>query len=508
MNEIRIDRRERAEFEAIIASGLFHPGSNSAKLFSYVCGRYFEGARTITEAEIATRALERNQNFDSKEDAIVRVEAHRVRKRLAEYYERAGANHTLRLVLPPGSYAPCFEPALPPPPADAARANSAPKWPPTRRAFLTAASVVAVPAIVAPVVWWRSSRHEASPAHPQVTGAAVPAPQKEIRIVAGSSVNGYTDRLGHTWSADHFFEGGAEEGVHYRRIARTEDPQLFLSVRQGYDFSYHIPLSPGLYELRLYFAETFYGEDNTEGGGESSRIFDVFANGTPLLSSFDPLSDAGGSNTADARVFAGLSPAADGKMHLRFHARYALKSVAILNAIEIIPTRQKVMDPIFWITADAARVDSQHRVWQPDQFVLGGRRREHRESLVTKVACPELYQAERYGHFSYAIPVADGVYTLTLHFSEHWFGVPGYSGGNPVGSRVFDVFCGGIALMRDFDIAQEAGGSLKPITRTFRGLKPNHQGKLLLSFVPTADYACLNALELVEESYRAQEPDK
>lgn len=501
MNDIRNDGRERAEFEAIKTSGLFHPGSNSAKLLSYVCGRYFDGARTITEAEIAIGALERQQNFDSKADAIVRVEAHRVRKRLAEYYESAGADHTLRLVLPPGSYAPRFEPA-PSPAADAAKPESTRKWPPSRRTFLLTASAVTVPAVVAPVVWWRGSRHEAGPAHAKLAGAAGAAPQKGIRIAAGSPANGYTDRLGHTWSSDQFFEGGAGESVRYRRIARTEDPQLFLSVRQGYDFSYHIPLSPGLYELRLYFAETFYGDDNTEGGGESSRIFDVFLNGAPLLSSFDPLSDAGGSNTADARVFAGVSPAADGKLHLRFHARYALKSVAILNAIEMIPTRQKVMDPILWITADAARVDSQHRLWQPDQFVLGGRRREHRESLVTKVANPELYQAERYGHFSYAIPVADGVYTLTLHFSEHWFGVEGYAGGNAVGTRIFDVFCNGVALLRDFDIVKEAEGPLKPLTRTFRGLKPNHQGKLLLSFVPTTDYACLNALEVVEESHR------
>lgn len=501
MNEIRNDGRERAEFEAIRASGLFHPGSNSAKLFSYVCGRYFEGARTITETEIATCALERQQNFDSKEDAIVRVEAHRVRKRLAEYYERAGADHALRLVLPPGSYAPRFE-SVPRPAVDTAKVDSARKWPPTRRTILTAAGAVALPAIVAPFAWWRSSRHESSPAHPRVTGAAGAVSEKEIRIAAGSSVNGYTDRLGHTWSADHFFVGGAAEGVRYRRIARTEDPQLFLSVRQGYEFGYHIPLGPGLYELRLYFAETFYGDDNTEGGGESSRIFDVFLNGAPLLSSFDPLSDAGGSNTADARVFAGVSAATDGKLHLRFHARYALKSVAILNAIEIIPTLQKVLDPIRWITADAARVDSQHRVWQPDQFALGGRRREYRESLVAKVINPELYQAERYGHFSYAIPVSEGIYTLTLYFSEHWFGLEGYAGGNAVGARVFDVFCNGVALLRDFDIVKEAGGPLKPITRTFRGLKPNHQGKLLLSFVPAADYACVNALEVIEESYR------
>jgi hypothetical protein len=318
--------------------------------------------------------------------------------------------------------------------------------------------------------------------------------------MAGSSTKDYTDRLGHVWSTDRFFEGGEAWTAKYRKILRTNDVQLYLTSRQGTDFSYHFPLPPGMYELRLYFAETFYGEDNPEGGGESSRIFDVTANDAPLLTSFDPLSDAGGTNTADVRVFSGLSPASDGRLHLRFKTRWTLKAVASVNGIEIVPTTQKAIPPILWIPSESAFVDSAGRLWQPDQFVQGGRRREHHEDVIG-AAEPALYRSERYGNMNYAITVSDGSYRLTLHFSEHWFGVPDYGGaGTGAGSRVFDVYCNGTALLRDFDIFKEAGGSLRPVVKVFHGLKANHQGKLLLSFVPAADYACVNAIEVVDES--------
>lgn len=68
---------------------------------------------------------------------------------------------------------------------------------------------------------------------------------------------------------------------------------------------------------------------------------------------------------------------------------------------------------------------------------------------------------------------------------------------------LFDVYCNGVALLRGFDINKEAGGSLRALTRRFTGLKPNAQGKLLLSFVPTSDYACVNAIEIEPEKRRA-----
>ena len=72
--------------------------------------------------------------------------------------------------------------------------------------------------------------------------------------------------------------------------------------------------------------------------------------------------------------------------------------------------------------------------------------------------------------------------------------------GGGVESRVFDILCNGVALVRSFDIYKEAGGADRAITRTFRGLKPNPQGKLVISMIPEKNYACINALEVVDES--------
>jgi Malectin domain len=204
---------------------------------------------------------------------------------------------------------------------------------------------------------------------------------------------------------------------------RTEDPQIFLTARQGEDFAYDIPLQPGFYELRLYFAETLYGDDNSEDGGESNRIFDVTANGQPLLVNFDPVLDAGGSNTAHVRVFARVSPGSDGKLHLRFHNSQTLKGVAFVNAIQL--TRTEVMLPIRWVASNSAVEDRHGHLWIPDQFVQGGRRRQLRVD-IQGTTDPKLYQFERFGNFSYHVPVADNAtYTVTLHFTEHSFGVTG-----------------------------------------------------------------------------------
>src|SRR5205823_14415122 len=110
-------RREKHELDAILASGIFHRAPHLAQVLTYVCAKYFEGtADQIKEYNIGVEALGRPADFDQKRDSIVRVEAHRLRKRLREYYEAEGAAHEVRIEIPPGQYAPKFlrqQPALP-----------------------------------------------------------------------------------------------------------------------------------------------------------------------------------------------------------------------------------------------------------------------------------------------------------------------------------------------------------------------------------------------------------
>jgi len=57
------------------------------------------------------------------------------------------------------------------------------------------------------------------------------------------------------------------------------------------------------------------------------------------------------------------------------------------------------------------------------------------------------------GTFNYAIPVAPGRYRVTLKFAET------YPAQFRVRERIFDVYCNGLALLRNFDVYAEAGRS-------------------------------------------------
>ena len=109
MLEIAEHRAERAEFEGLMASGILRRAPHLVSFFTYICERYFEGqSDQIKEYTIGVEALKRPPSFDPKKDSIVRVEAHRLRRRLNEYYAAEGAKHAVQIVIPNGQYVPEF----------------------------------------------------------------------------------------------------------------------------------------------------------------------------------------------------------------------------------------------------------------------------------------------------------------------------------------------------------------------------------------------------------------
>src|SRR5436853_5904852 len=100
---------EKSELRAVLASGLFRRARNLEHLLTYVCEKHFNGQDgNVKEYNIAVEALGRPPDFDQKRDSIVRVEAHRLRRRLSEYYAGEGARHAVHIMVPPGQYAPKF----------------------------------------------------------------------------------------------------------------------------------------------------------------------------------------------------------------------------------------------------------------------------------------------------------------------------------------------------------------------------------------------------------------
>jgi len=69
-----------------------------------------------------------------------------------------------------------------------------------------------------------------------------------------------------------------------------------------------------------------------------------------------------------------------------------------------------------------------------------------------------------------------------------------------VGSRVFDILVNGVAMRRGFDVFKEARGEARSVTWSAHGLEPDAQGKLNIALTPVRNYACVNAVEVLDES--------
>jgi malectin (di-glucose binding ER protein) len=498
---------ERAELQAVLHSAVFARSPALSHLLSYLCEKTFAGETDqIKEYSVALDVFDRQDSFDQDTDSIVRVQANRLRKRLSEYYAREGAAHAIHITVPVGQYVPVFqrvvvqdqaaasEPEKVASSAAGSRRNSRPIW------LMSAAALLLCGLVVASFLVGKKNKTQsiAAPSYSQpIAEPSVGLPVgEEVHILAGSSRK-YVDHAGKLWNPDIYFSGGSAVQSAVQHIWRTQDPIIYRSSRQG-DFSYNIPLKPGTYELRLHFAETVYGPENS-GGGEGSRTMTVAANGETLLRDFDVLADAGGERTAEVKVFHDISPASDGQLHLTFSGR---SGSAMLSAIEILPGVQGQIRPVRMVARDVPYYSNDSRWWSPDAYFKGGQISGSQEP-AQGTDDPEFYETERWGHFSYAIPLPPGKYTVTLHFIEHHAAagnleVPQSDGSGSPQERLFNVFCNGKTVLANLNILDEVGEN-RPLVRKIKGLEPNAQGKLLLEFVPVTRYAKVSAIEVVPE---------
>ena len=506
--------RENGELQNVLASGLFDRSPMLAQLLRYVCSKYFEGsAEGIKEYSIAVDVLGRSPEFDPKKDSIIRVQFHRLREKLNEYYNNGGASHAVHIIIPHGHYSPQFvirqEPAREEPESESAAILPAvPEIPleprdtgteivavrshnpgvPARRLLYLAAALIVLGTIAYSLGAGNGSRGK-------LGGALIATPTGDsVRILAGLSEGAYTDGYGHVWLSDRYFNGGVVASAGNHPVWGTRDPRLYQTWRQG-AFSYDIPVNPGSYELRLYFAETYYGDGNAAGfGGENTRFFDISLNGVPVKKHFSVAGEAG-VNVASVKVFQDVSPAADGMIHIAFGKAL---SEPFVNAIELTPGLRGRLSPIRLIAQPPGYTDAAGRVWISDRLAVGGQV-VTRSAEVSKAEDPQLYAGERFGNFSYTIPVSPGKYTVMLHMAERWLG-PGQPGGKAgTGSRVFDILCNGVFLERGFDVYSRANGPNRALTRTYRDIEPNHQGNIVLSFVPIKNFPIISALEVIQE---------
>lgn len=498
--------QERAELQTVLRSDAFVRAPRLARLLSYLCEKLLAGqGAQLKEYTIGIDVFERGPAFDQDTDSIVRVEANRLRKRLAEYYAGEGASHALQIAIPVGRYVPEFRPVTPAPSSPAAPTVSPAKeeksprrgWSIPRVAVVLAAVALLAAGFSAAWLVMRRAQPVPTAAVPASVPAGFPADMQpgppvgeEVRILCGAT-RSMVDHAGKLWSADVFFTGGAAVKGDVQHIWRTQDQAFYRTSRQG-NFRYDIPLRPGVYELRLHFAETVYGPESSGAGGEGSRLLDVKMNGKTLLSRFDIVADAGSGRMADARLFTDVEPASDGRLHLEFTAEEG--KPAILSAIEVLPGVRGRMRAVRILARQSPYYSNDSHWWSPDAWFEGGQLATY-TAPVTGTDEPEMFETERWGNFTYSIPVVPGRYSVNLYFAARRADWPP---GSAAVAHVFNVFCNGKSLLQNFDLAHEAASS-DVIIRRFAGLEPNAQRKLLLSFVPVDGYATVTGIEVIPQ---------
>jgi hypothetical protein len=204
------------ELERVLASRWLRESHQLSALLRHVIEATIEGQTDgLKEYSLGLQVFRRPPDYDPRNDAIVRVQASLLRKRLAAYYENEGADSTLVITLPRGGYVPEIitreRPVVKPPvsvqPPEPVQVE-APRGGPVWRAFVAGLALGAL-AVVAAVLSWPRSPAEAKVECPEVWGAFL---EPRVETVASFGV-------------PLFFAGGSGLYVRDTQVNNLSDSQ-------------------------------------------------------------------------------------------------------------------------------------------------------------------------------------------------------------------------------------------------------------------------------------------
>lgn len=99
----------RTQLASILASDTFRNKKRIIRFLDYVVNECLaERAHLIKGYSLGLEVFDKDETFDPQSDAIVRVEAGRLRRLLEHYYMEEGQDDRIRIDLPKGTYAPKF----------------------------------------------------------------------------------------------------------------------------------------------------------------------------------------------------------------------------------------------------------------------------------------------------------------------------------------------------------------------------------------------------------------
>ncbi len=92
--------------DRVLHSKTFARARSLQDFLTFIVTQSLEPDQNLKEYRIGVDALKRGGGFDPAENSIVRVQAYRLRAKLADYYQHEGQTEDVRIDLEPGSYTP------------------------------------------------------------------------------------------------------------------------------------------------------------------------------------------------------------------------------------------------------------------------------------------------------------------------------------------------------------------------------------------------------------------
>ncbi len=180
----------------------------------------------------------------------------------------------------------------------------------------------------------------------------LPENQVLYRINSGSD-EPYTDAEGNVFQADDYFSEATEtyNVSNNTEIADTESDPLYRTERNTDEnnagYWYRFPVANGIHQVRLHFAEIFFGVAGGRPGGAGDRVFDIYAEDQIFggLDNFDIYKEVGPTR---ALIKTGRVRVTDGELSLYLTSEREYNGVnrPMVSAIEIFGPGQEDNAPI------------------------------------------------------------------------------------------------------------------------------------------------------------------
>lgn len=246
------------------------------------------------------------------------------------------------------------------------------------------------------------------------------------------------------------------------------NPGLELNTQQVFSFGEIYPTGTPLTESQLTASSSSLSYDLTvpnqtvnkailltnTNGNQAIELLDISITGDKAfsLAALPPGKLLLPGETVEIEV-AIQSPSTDqgsitGSLSIKHTASTSPLSIALVGEA----THDDNSAPVIAINVGGGSVQHEGIHWQADAYFSGGKTYSV-SSPIASTTNDAIYQSERWGAISYNLPVADGTYSVQLHFAEVYF-KDGDSG-----QRVFDVVVEGNKVLANFDILSKTAAN-------------------------------------------------